>query len=237
MIEQRRNRISTRAAVRLQTIDNQREMMMGQAFQTVLDAYNARAEQEKILMQSARPENALAERDRYLLHVGEDVARFLHALITARSAKYVVEVGTSYGYSTLFLADAVRATGGCLVTLELSEEKQDHARSQLEKAGLAGYVDWRTGDALDILSTLDRPFDFVLLDLWKELYVPCLELIHPRLAKGGIIAADNMLFPEVVRPEAKAYRERVKAKEGIVTALLPIGQGIELSCYLPEDAD
>lgn len=210
---------------------------MDQAFQAVLDAYNARAAREGEYWASAPPSvDLLAEREKFLLEVGEEVGRFLHALIIARGARHVVEVGTSYGYSTLFLADAVRRTGGRLVTLELATEKQDYARAQLEKAGLAQHVDWRVGDALDLLGTLDMPMDFVLLDLWKELYVPCLELIHPRLAKGGIIAADNILFPEIVRPDANIYRAAVRGIEGMTTTLLPIGQGIELSCYRPDEA-
>lgn len=210
---------------------------MDHAFQAVLDAYNARAAEEAEYWASAPPStDLLAEREKFLLEVGEEVGRFLHALIVARGAKHVIEVGTSYGYSTLFLADAVRQTGGRLVTLELAAEKQDYARAQLEKAGLAQHVDWRVGDALDLLGGLDEPIDFVLLDLWKELYIPCLELIHPRLSKGGIIAADNILFPEIVRPEANAYRAVVGAIEGMTTTLLPIGQGIELSCYRPDEA-
>lgn len=209
--------------------------MMDESFHSVLAAYNERAAREEELQRAGDPRTALAARDSYLLHVGEEVARFLHSLIIARKAKYIVELGTSYGYSTLFLADAARVTGGKLMTLELSAEKQDYARAQLEKAGLAQYVDWRQGDALDILAKLDGPIDFVLLDLWKELYIPCLDLFFPKLAKGAIVAADNMLIPEVVRQQAQAYRAAVRTKPGLESALLPIGQGIELSCYLPEE--
>lgn len=207
--------------------------MMDESFQSVLAAYNERAAREEELQRAGDPRTALAMRDSYLLHVGEEVARFLHSLIIARNAKHVVELGTSYGYSTLFLADAVRATGGKLVTLELSAEKQEYARSALDRAGLSQHVEWLQGDALDLLASLDGPFDFILLDLWKELYVPCLDLFVPKLAEGAIIAADNMLFPELVRPEAEIYRAAVRTKPGLQSVLLPIGQGIELSCYLP----
>lgn len=209
---------------------------MSDAFQSVLAAYNERAAREEELQKAGDPRTALAARDSYLLHVGEEVARFLHSLVIARKARYIVELGTSYGYSTLFLADAARVTGGKLFTLELAAEKQDYARAQLEKAGLAQHVEWLQGDALDLLAGLEGPIDFVLLDLWKELYVPCLDLFFPKLAKGAVIAADNMLFPEMVRPEAATYRAAVGTKPGLQSALLPIGQGIELSCYRPEEA-
>lgn len=209
---------------------------MDDAFQSVLATYNERAAREEELQKAGDPRTALAVRDSYLLHVGEEVARFLHSLVIARTARYIVELGTSYGYSTLFLADAARVTGGKLFTLELSAEKQDYARAQIEKAGLAQYVEWLQGDALDLLAGLEGPIDFVLLDLWKELYIPCLDLFFPKLAKGAVVAADNMLFPEIVRPEAKAYRTAVRAKPGLQSVLLPIGQGIELSCYSPEES-
>lgn len=207
---------------------------MDQAFATVLARYNERAAREEELQRAGDPRTAMAVRGSYLLHVGEDVARLLHALIVGRKARTIVELGTSYGYSTLFLADAARVTGGKVFTLELSAEKQAYARAQLEEAGLADYVEWLQGDALELLAALDGPFDFVLLDIWKELYIPCLDLFAPKMAAGGIVAADNMLLPEIVRPEAMKYQVAVRARSGLQSALLDIGQGIELSAYWPE---
>lgn len=205
---------------------------MTHTFDTVLADYHRRAEAEADeRLRSTEP--LLETRDRYLLHVGEDVGRFLHALVIGRRAQRIIELGTSYGYSTLFLADAARQTGGRVVTLDLSAKKQAEARAQLDRVGLADHVEWRTGDALEQLAQLDGPFDFVLLDLWKELYVPSLDLIYPKLANGGVIAADNILLPEVVRPQAAAYRAAVRARPDLETMLLPIGQGIELTCRNP----
>lgn len=206
---------------------------MDQAFETVLARYNERAVREEALQRNSDPRTVLAVRDSYLLHVGEDAARLLHALIVGRKARTIVEVGTSYGYSTLFLADAARITGGRVFTLELYADKQAHARAQLEEAGLADRVEWLQGDALELLAGLEGPFDFVLLDIWKELYIPCLDLFAPKMAVGGIVAADNILLPETVRPEAMAYQAAVRAKPGFESALLPIGQGIELSTFWP----
>jgi predicted O-methyltransferase YrrM len=204
--------------------------MTDSLFQAVLDEYNARARREAEVWSSSTREDLLRNRDQFLLHIGEDVGRFLHSLLIARRAKHIVEIGTSYGYSTLFLADAARTTGGRVSTIELSESKQAHARAQLQKAKLADHVDWLNGDALGILERIEGPIDFVLLDLWKELYVPCLERFLPKLAENGIIAADNMLQPEVVRPQAEIYRAAVRAVPWLQSVLLPIGQGIELSC-------
>jgi predicted O-methyltransferase YrrM len=92
-------------------------------------------------------------------------------------------------------------------------------------------VEFRIGDALDSLRALTGPFDFVLIDLWKDLYVPVFELLHPKLAPGAIIVADNMLHPESARPHANAYRERVRAAAGMSTVLLGVGNGLEVSRY------
>eukprot|EP01013_Petalomonas_cantuscygni_P016426 TRINITY_DN33426_c0_g1_i1.p1 TRINITY_DN33426_c0_g1~~TRINITY_DN33426_c0_g1_i1.p1 ORF type:complete len:237 (-),score=15.56 TRINITY_DN33426_c0_g1_i1:2093-2803(-) len=211
-----------------------RREKMDKAFQTVLSRYNERAAREEELQRNGDTRTVLAVRDNYLLHVGEDAARFLHTLVVGRKAKSIVELGTSYGYSTLFLADAARITGGKVFTLELSAEKQTYAREQLEEAGLGGHVEWLQGDALELLVGLEGPFDFVLLDIWKELYIPCLDLFAPKMAIGGIVAADNILLPEIVRPDAIAYQAAVRTKPGLQSNLLQIGQGIELSTYWPD---
>lgn len=204
--------------------------MPSDKFDAVLARYNARAQSEAQELDRTNQADLLARRDQYLLHVGEEVGRFLHALAFARGAKRILEVGTSYGYSTLFLADAARLTGGEVVTLDLSAEKQEYARGQMQEAGLGDYVRWIQGDAVSILDQLDGPFDLVLLDAWKEIYIPCFKRILPKLAENGILAADNMLEPKVVRPQAEAYRAVVRAEPSLQSVLLPIGQGIELSC-------
>jgi predicted O-methyltransferase YrrM len=112
-----------------------------------------------------------ARRDEFLLPVGREVGWFLHSLILAKRPARVLELGTSYGYSTLFLADAVT----------------------------------------------------------KDLYVPCLRAVYPKLADEGIIAADNMIEPAVVREDVRKYRAAVGSLSDMQTMLLPIGSGIELS--------
>ena len=72
-------------------------------------------------------------------------------------------------------------------------------------------------------------FDFALLDIWKELYLPCFEALYPKLTDEGLICADNMITPEVARPEVRQYRTAVQAKPDLQTTLLPVGQGIELT--------
>jgi predicted O-methyltransferase YrrM len=198
-------------------------------FEALLTRYHARIAQENRLMKSD-PAGFSRRRDEFLLAVGPEVGWLMHALIIGRGAKRILELGTSYGYSTAFLADAARQTGGRVYTMDLAADKQQYARAQLEEVGLLPQVEWMLGDATQMLKTLEGPFDFVLVDLWKDLYVPCLELFYRKLAPNAVIVADNMLFPERVRADAEAYRRAVTHKGNLQSVLLPIGNGIELSC-------
>ena len=194
----------------------------------VFAAYDAREKNDTARMRELGPA-AFPIRDEFLLPVGPEVGAFLHALILARRPRRILELGTSYGYSTLFLADAARAVGAQVVTMELADYKQAHAREQLSAAGLADVVDFRLGDAVQMIGADPGPFDFVLLDIWKELYLPCFEALYPKLAEEGVICADNMIEPAVARPEVREYRAAVQAAADLQTALLPIGQGVELT--------
>lgn len=196
----------------------------------ILDRYEQRALQERQMMQGMSPVDIASRLDEFLLSVGPEAGNFLHSLAIARGAKRIVELGTSYGYSTVFLADAARRTGGRVSSFELHDKKQRYAREQLAQANLADFVDWRLGDAVAMLDEEDDGIDFVLIDLWKDLYVPCLEKLYPKLADNALIVADNMLYPAAARESAIAYRAAVRAKPGIESMLLPIGEGLELSC-------
>jgi predicted O-methyltransferase YrrM len=198
------------------------------AVEEVFAEYEKRdtAERAKALSLGSR---LFEHRDEFLLPVGRDVGWFLHSLILAKRPARVLELGTSYGYSTLFLADAVTQAGGTLITMELADYKQAAARTMIEKAGIAAVVDFRLGDAVALINADTGPFDMVLLDIWKDLYVPCLRAFYPKLADEGIVAADNMIEPAVVREEVRKYRAAVGSLPDMQTTLLPIGSGIELS--------
>jgi predicted O-methyltransferase YrrM len=201
---------------------------MSEAFNRVLGEYQARIAAEHELMQSIDPSSMMKRRDEFLLPIGPDTGRVLNILIKSANARSILEIGTSYGYSTLWLADAAAHTDGKVVSLELADYKAKHAREALGRAGLADRVDIRVGSALKTLPTLEGPFEFVLLDLWKDLYVSCLDLVYPKLAPGAFIAADNMIYPPAVQADAADYRRRIRQLD-FDSVLLPIGSGIELS--------
>lgn len=204
---------------------------MDQAVKAVLAEYDARAEREDQLSESLPDEERVRRRDEMLLPVGRAAAMLMNLLIKEAGAKRILEVGSSYGYSTTWLAEAAREVGGKVISLELQEAKTRYARTQLERAGLEGHVEFRVGDARASLGELPGPFDFALVDLWKDLYVPVFELLHPKLAPGAIVVADNMLYPEKFRPDARLYQERVRAAAGMSSVLLAVGNGLEVSRY------
>jgi predicted O-methyltransferase YrrM len=205
--------------------------MMDAAIAAVLAEYERRGAEEHKLQLQGTMEQWLARRDEFLIAVGPATGQLLNILAKAAKARTILELGTSYGYSTVWLAEAARATGGRLITLEKAAYKQDYARTMLTKAGLATHVEFRLGDALDIIPSLKGPFDFVLVDLWKDLYIACFDLFYPKLSPGAFIAADNMLLPEDYRVHAVRYRKYVRSKPKIDSVLLPVGSGVELSCY------
>jgi predicted O-methyltransferase YrrM len=152
--------------------------------------------------------------------------------LTARAigAKTIVEFGTSFGISTLYLAAAVRDGGGGLVIgTEIEASKHARALRHLEEAGLRDLVDVRLGDALQTLRDLPDPVDLVLLDGWKDLYMPVLDLVQPRLRKGAVVVADNIFtFRKALRP----YVEQMQSgQRGFDSTTLSIGQGMEYSVY------
>jgi predicted O-methyltransferase YrrM len=206
-------------------------VLMEQAVWTVIEDYEARALREAELWKTLSAEEASARRDEMLLPVGRATGTLMNLLIREAEASRILEVGSSYGYSTTWLAEAARAIGGKVVSLELRAAKTEYGRAQLARAGLDGYVEFRVGDALASLRGLPGPFDFVLIDLWKDLYVPVFDALYPKLAPGAIIVADNMLEPESAREHAQAYRRRVRAAPEVTSLLLEVGNGLEVSRY------
>lgn len=204
---------------------------MDPAVAAVIAEYEVRAAAEEKLMEEMSARELIRRADEMLLPVGPATGSLLNTLVRQMNAQSLLEVGTSYGYSTIWLAEAARHTGGQLTTLELRPEKAAHARSQLARAGLASHVQLKVGDALESLGELAGPWDLVLIDLWKDLYIPVFDRVYPKLAPGAVVVADNMIRPEGVRHLARAYRDHVRAARDMTSVLLPVGSGIEVSRF------
>lgn len=151
----------------------------------------------------------------------------LYALVRASRPARVVEFGTSFGISTLYLAAAVADNGaGHVVTTELSTAKVTAARANLAEAGLQDAVTVLTGDALTTLADEPGPVGLLLLDGWTELCLPVLRLLEDRLAPGALVVADDAGFPAMA-----PYLEYVRdPAAGYVSVEFPVGDGMEISC-------
>jgi predicted O-methyltransferase YrrM len=204
---------------------------MDKAVWAVIEDYEARAQREDQLWDTLSDEDTRRRRDEFLLPVGRATGTLINLIVKEGEARRILEVGSSYGYSTTWLAEAARAIDGKVTSLEHRAAKTEHARTQLARGGLESFVEFRVGDALASLRELSGPFDFVLIDLWKDLYVPVFELLHPKLAPGAILVADNMLYPESARAHANAYRERVRSAPDMTSVLLAVGNGVEVSRF------
>lgn len=126
------------------------------------------------------------------LSVGPEQGRFLYIAARATAARRIVEFGSSFGVSTLYLAAAARDTGGRVTGSEYHEEKAARAEANLREAGLADVAEIRRGDALSTLAGLDGPVDLLFLDGAKDLYLPVLKLLEPKLRPGSLVIADNV---------------------------------------------
>jgi predicted O-methyltransferase YrrM len=168
-------------------------------------------------------------RPRRMLNVTPDTGRLLWILILAAGATRLLEVGTSNAFSTIWLADAARETGGRVTTLELNPDKVAMARENLARAGLADRVDIIQGPALDTLRGLPGPFDFVFLDADRVNYLAYLELVVPKLRPRGLLVADNVVSHA---PELHEYLARVKSHPDLFSVTVPIGNGEEISLRL-----
>ncbi|HUJ75983.1 MAG TPA: O-methyltransferase, partial [bacterium] len=167
----------------------------------------------------------------FMLPVGPESGRFLHLLAKAGRCTRILELGTSVGYSTLWLADAARAWGGRVQTIDNSPRKLAEARANLQQAGVAQHVELIEGGVLETLARLPGPFDLVLLDYNRAEFIACVQALLPKLLPGALLAADNMLEPQATKPAADAYRAHLAAHPRLDTVLVPIGNGIEVTRF------
>lgn len=154
-------------------------------------------------------------------------AQLLYLLVRATRPTTIVEYGTSYAISTLHLAAAARDNGvGHVYGTELSAEKFAAAQANLAEAGLSDLVTVLPGDARETLSTIEGPVDFLLVDGWKDLSIPVLKLLEPKLSPGALVIADDSHFSSMA--DYLAYVR--DPANGYATAAFPVEDGMEISC-------
>jgi predicted O-methyltransferase YrrM len=165
----------------------------------------------------------------FYIPVTPEAGRLLYSLVRATRPTTVVEFGMSFGISAVHLAAAVRDNGnGRVVTTELSDTKIAAAKQTFAATGLDDVITILEGDALSTLTALDEPVDFVLLDGWKDLYLPVMKLLEPHLSAGVLVVADNASAPDM-----KPYLDYVRNPDnGYVSFnfLVREADSMEVSC-------
>jgi len=165
-----------------------------------------------------------------LVALGRDKAEFCYGLCRAIGARRIVELGTSFGVSTLYLAAAVRDNGGgTVIGTECEPAKARAARANFAVAGLEAFIELREGDLRETLKTLEGPIDFALFDIWTEMARPALELIAPHLRPGGVICADNTAAPRARAGYADYFAFIEEPANGLRTMTLPFEGGFEMT--------
>jgi predicted O-methyltransferase YrrM len=182
---------------------------------------------EELYAASQAHDRAHADRLERFRNVEPPTAELLGVLIRGTGARRVLELGTSNGYSTLWLADAVEATGGRVVSLDLDAARTELARANLRTAGLTERVELRTEDAADTLARSDdRAWEFVFLDAERPAYPGYLRDLVRTLSPGGVLAVDNVISHE---HELVEFIALLEAQPALTQTVVPVGAGLRLA--------
>ncbi|MDE2933537.1 MAG: class I SAM-dependent methyltransferase [Chloroflexota bacterium] len=187
-----------------------------------------------LLQEVARKTEALGERARML--TGRLEGRLLNFLVGLIQPRQVLEIGCFTGYSALSMAEALPA-GGKLYTCEISREHADIAQANFDASPVGDRIELRFGPALDTIAELDGPFGFVFVDADKANYPAYYEAVLPKLAEGGLIAFDNVLWSGRVLDDAdqtadtkaiRALNEQLARDERVEVVMLTVRDGLTL---------
>ena len=182
-----------------------------------------------------------------MLAITNDTGKFFSILLSSMNAKKILEVGTSVGYSTLWLAYSLyqnienpHLSKGNITTIDNNPLKIKKAATNFKNAGVSDIIEIIKGNAIEILKQLSnyvndnsgdqsKYFDFIFLDADKENLPEYFDLAISIVKKGGVIVTDNVLYPEEYRPSMSKYIEHVRKKDSVQSVTVPIGHGEEVS--------
>lgn len=166
---------------------------------------------------------AHAERGSRMLNITRDTGELLAVLIQARGARRLLEIGTSNGYSTLWLAHAAQGLQGTVVTVELAQDKFAMAQANFARAQLASVIEQKLGDAAEVLrAAQDGAHDFIFLDSARSQYQTWWPQLDRVLVAGGVLVVDNATSHY---EEMAAFLDGIRADPRYTTCLVPVGKG------------
>src|SRR5215831_18043844 len=161
------------------------------------------------------------------LAVSEEDGRFLRLLVASTGRKHALEIGGASGYSAIWIAQGLRASGGKLVSIEYDPERARELAENIRKAGMTDVVQVVAGDAFAEIPKVPGTFDFVFLDAWKRDYKKFFDLVLPRLDKGGLFTAHNVVNK---RGEMGDFLEAIERSPSMWTTIVsPASEGISIS--------
>jgi predicted O-methyltransferase YrrM len=161
------------------------------------------------------------------LAVSEEDGRFLRVLVATRGAKSILEIGAASGYSGIWLGLGARETGGRVVAIEYDPRRAAEAAANVRQAGLQDVVRVVQGDAFKEIPKLQGTFDVVFLDAWKPDYRKFFELVYPRLNRGGVFVAHNVVNK---KSEMEPFLQTIQSHPGLFTTIVsPSGEGMSVS--------
>jgi len=171
--------------------------------------------------------------------ISKNIGTFYNILLKSINAKNILEIGMSVGYSGLWFADAIMSNtqDGQITTIDREQFKIDSATRNFEEAGVSSLIKIREGEARKILHEIkeefgENYFDFIFIDADKESYIEYFDLCLPLVRKGGIIAADNILFPERFNEMMADYLSHVRNNPNVQSVTVPIDNGEEVTIKL-----
>ncbi|WP_111858602.1 O-methyltransferase [Acinetobacter sp. CFCC 10889] len=157
-------------------------------------------------------------------NIEPESALFLAMQIRVQQSKRILEIGTSTGYSTLWLADAALVTGGRVTTLEIDEKRTQQAKDYAKELQVDHIIDFWVGDAQHYLETCQEKYDFILLDAERDAYLHYWKYLQNMIEnQGGVLIVDNVISHSA---EVKSFISEVKQDQRFMTTTLPIGAGL-----------
>lgn len=168
--------------------------------------------------------------------VGPQVGMLLEIVARSINARRIMELGSGFGYSGLWFARALPPDGYLLLT-DFEEKNQRLAEENFKKAGKSGIMEFRVGDALQLLKEEKGPYDIIFNDVDKEFYPQVIEPVYQLLRKGGLFITDNTLWygrvtqphPDETTALIQEFNRRLKAHKGFLTTQLPLRDGLSIS--------
>ena len=161
------------------------------------------------------------------LAVSEEDGRFLRLMIASKGVKHALEIGGASGYSAIWIGMGLRETGGKLVTIEYDPVRAKELAANIQRSGLSDVVQVMSGDAFQQIPKVAGTFDFVFLDAWKKDYKRFLDLVFPRLDKGGLFLAHNVVNK---RSEMGDFLDAIQKNPALWTTIVsPSGEGMSVS--------